>query len=83
MIRLERPDGRLGSKAGYTAQEAMTWTIEQATGGSVTAKVTDRTDVDCATGATLNVGAKIHEATLRLTSSGAEWREIEVLVPAS
>jgi hypothetical protein len=130
------PDGK--EQAGVvTAYENGNLTIELATGGSVTAKVTDRTDVDCATEATaegtpqaqsshrrgegplgaegavedaagqgggggfgcdgrregadsvecpegtLKVGAKIHEATLRVTSSGAEWREIEVLVPAS
>jgi Bacterial TSP3 repeat len=127
------PDGK--EQAGVvTAYEDGSLTIELATGGSVTAKVTDRTDVDCATEATaegttqaqsshlrgpagegdvedaagaaggggfgcdgrregadsvecpagtLKVGAKIHEATLKVTSSGAEWREIEVLVPAT
>jgi Bacterial TSP3 repeat len=122
------PDGQ--EQAGVvTAYSDGNLTIELATGGSVTARVTERTDVDCATEATaegntqaqsshrrgpvedaageggrggfgcdggregrdsvecpegtLKVGAKIHEATLRATSSGAEWREIEVLVPAS
>jgi hypothetical protein len=145
------PDNK--EQAGVvTAYENGNLTIELATGGSVTAKVTDATDVDCATEATaestqttttttpaqasrrgpggegpgqgegdgpagpraagdaageggrggfgcdgnregrdsvecpagtLKVGAKVHEASLRVTSDGTIWREIEVLIPAT
>lgn len=132
------PDGK--ERAGVvTAYEDGVLTIDLANGGQVSAAVTDRTDVDCATEAvaetaaqgvsashkdrgpdqggprirggdgagragargfgcdgnregpdqvdcpagTLAVGAKIHEAALRMTESGAEWVEIEVLIPAA
>ena len=131
------PDGK--EQAGVvTAYENGLLTIELAGGGSVTARVTQFTDVDCATEATaegtganaqashmgpgapgdggsflgdgggpggpsgfgcdgfregpdgtecpagtLAVGAKVHEAALKVTPSGAIWVEIEILIPAS
>lgn len=135
------PDGK--ELAGtVTAYENGVLTIDLANGGSVTAAVTEATDVDCATEATaenptgeaqashrggpggglmdgprgafegdgaglngaggfgcdgnregrdsvecqagtLAVGAKVHEASLRVTPNGAVWTEIEVLIPAA
>lgn len=127
------PDGK--EQAGVvTAYEDGVLTIDLANGGSVTGKVTDDTDVDCATEAqaegtddtasasqhgegesgppqgrrprgdgggfgcdgyregeddvecpegSLKVGAKVHEASLKVTSEGAEFREIELLIPAA
>ena len=140
------PDGK--EQAGVvSAYENGVLTIDLANGSSVTAAVTDATDVDCATEATaenptaqaqsshlrrpggdgpmdgpgdgpreaflgdgaglngaggfgcdgnregrdsvecpegtLAVGAKVHEATLRVTESGAVWTEIEILIPAA
>ena len=39
-------------------------------------------EVECPEGA-LAVGAKVHEATLKVTSDGAVFKEIELLIPAS
>ena len=102
-------------------EETGALTIDLANGGSVTAAVTEDTDVDCATEAvaeapadgeadasasrrgegfgcdggrdsgedeecpdgTLAVGARIHEAALRVTSRGSEWTEIEVITSAA
>lgn len=127
------PDGK--EQAGVvTAYEDGALTIDLANGGSVTGKVTEDTDVDCATEAqaegtdddasashrgdgeagpaegrrprgdhggfgcdgfregeddvecpdgALAVGAKVHEASLKLTSDGAVFKEIELLIPAS
>ena len=134
------PDGK--EHAGVvSAYENGVLTIDLANGGSVTAAVTEMTDVDCATEAaaentapqsrsshrprpggepdgtreaflgdgagfgggggfgcdgnregrdsvecpegTLAVGAKVHEASLRITENGALWTEIEILIPAA
>jgi hypothetical protein len=128
------PDGK--EQAGVvTAYEDGVLTIDLANGGSVKGKVTEDTDIDCATeaqaegtdGATashrgegeagpaegrrprgegggfgcdgsrdgadsddvecpegaLAVGAKVHEASLKITSDGAVFKEIELLLPAS
>ena len=39
-------------------------------------------DVECPEGA-LAVGAKVHEAPLKITEEGAVFKEIELLIPAS
>jgi hypothetical protein len=114
------PDGK--EQAGVvTAYDDGVLTIDLANGGSVKGKVTEDTDIDCATeaqaegtdGATasqrgegggfgcdgsrdgadsddvecpegaLAVGAKVHEASLKITSDGAVFKEIELLLPAS
>ena len=125
------PDGK--EQAGVvTAYEDGVLTIDLANGGSATGKVTEDTDIDCATEAqaeelpaaaasggpgrpeggrprggdregagfgcdgnregpddvecpvgTLAVGAKVHEASLKVTSDGAVFKEIELLIPAS
>ena len=128
------PDGK--EQAGVvTAYEDGVLTIDLANGGSVTGKVTEDTDVDCATEAqaegtgdgdatashrgegesgpadggrprgdrggfgcdgfregeddvecpegALAAGAKVHEATLKITEEGAVFKEIELLIPAA
>ncbi len=130
------PDGK--EQAGVvTTYEDGVLTIDLANGGSVTGKVTEDTDVDCATEAqaegtddgdatashrgegeagppegrrprgerggfgcdgsrdgadsddvecpegALAVGAKVHEASLKITSEGAVFKEIELLIPAA
>jgi hypothetical protein len=128
------PDGK--EQAGVvSAYEDGVLTIDLANGGSVSGRVTEDTDVDCATEAqaegtddtattshrhgeegpaegrrprgegggfgcdgsrdgadsddvecpegALAVGAKVHEASLRITSDGAVFKEIELLIPAS
>lgn len=142
MITFRRVTARTSSAAPEAIARSRALTIDLANGGSVTAAVTDATDVDCATEATaentspqaqpshrggvgggpmdgprnafagdgaglnggggfgcdgnregrdsvecpegtLAVGARVHEATLGVTSSGAVWTEIEILIPAA